>query len=87
MVRAIRVYVLAYPFLFIGVFFLTWVAARLSLGRWARPYLDDPKQIGVWVASQRRHLFTVAVVSLLFMIAVMSFLWWDPLRILEWFAD
>ena len=119
MVRAIRAYALAFPFLFIGVFLLTWIAARLSLGHWPRPYLDDPKHIGVWVdvpyavtgalfnvglpvflvalaviafqafrdASQRKRLVRAAVVSLLFTIAVMAFLWWDPLRIFEWFAD
>src|SRR5215212_1168233 len=110
MVRAIRAYAVGYPYLLVGGFFVTWVAARLSLGHWPRPYLDDPQRIGGWVdvpyamtgvfinvglpafvaalaallyyafrdASRRRHLLTVAAVSLLFMIAAISFLWWDP---------
>jgi hypothetical protein len=119
MVRAIRAYAVGYPFLLVGAFFLTWVAARLSLGHWPRPYLDDPKGIGGWVgvpyamtgvflnvglpafgaalaallysafrdASRRRYLLTAAAVSVLLMIAAISFLWWDPLRIVAWFMD
>lgn len=49
MIRAIRTYALSYPFLLVGAFFVTWIAARLSLGHWPRPYLDDPKTIGAWV--------------------------------------
>jgi hypothetical protein len=119
MVRAIRTYALGYPFFLVGAFFLTWAAARLSLGHWPRYYFDDPERIGGWFnvpyaitgvllnvglptfliavaaliyhafrdASQRRHLLTAATVSVFFMIAAIAFFWWDPLRILEWFAD
>ena len=119
MVRAIRAYAVGYPFLLIGSFLLTWVAARLSLGHWPRPYFDDPKSIGPWVevpysitgvffnlglpafvaalaallyyafrdASQRRYFLTAAAVSVLLMIAAISFLWWDPLQIVAWFMD
>ena len=119
MVRAIRTYALGYPFLLLGAFLLTWVAARLSLGHWPRPYFDDPKRIGGWVdvpyaitsatinvglpafllvlgalifqafrdASQRRYLLRTAAASVVLMIAAICLLWWDPLRIIEWFMD
>lgn len=48
MMRAISVYTLSYPFLLVTGLFTTWGAARLSLGHWPRPSLDDPKQIGGW---------------------------------------
>jgi hypothetical protein len=38
-------------------------------------------------ASGRRHLLAASAVSVLFMLAAISFLWWDPLRIVEWFMD
>lgn len=35
----------SYPALLISSLYVTWFVARLSLGRWPRPYLDDPKYI------------------------------------------
>ena len=49
MVRALRVYTLSYSFALVGALFATWIAARLTLGHWPRPSLDDPKEIGRWV--------------------------------------
>ncbi|MEY2546579.1 MAG: hypothetical protein QOG48_1696 [Verrucomicrobiota bacterium] len=48
MVRAIRIYTLGYPFALVAALFATWFTARVSLGHWPRPSVDDPKQIGGW---------------------------------------
>jgi hypothetical protein len=48
MARALRIYLLSYPFASVASLFCTWFAARFSLGHWPRPYLDDPKQIEGW---------------------------------------
>lgn len=47
--RALRAYALAYPLALPLAFLCTWVAARLTLGHWPRPSLDDPKSIGFQV--------------------------------------
>ena len=48
MLKAIRLYALSFPFALVASLFCTWFAARISLGRWPQPSLDDPKQIGGW---------------------------------------
>ncbi len=119
MLRTIRAYALSYPFALVGAFFCTWVTARLALGHWPRPSLDDPGMINRWVdipyvatgaclviglpifivavgtlvytalrdSAQRKYLLTSAAASVLFMIAAISFLRWDPLQIVNWFMD
>ena len=46
--RALRIYTLTYPFAVEASLFATWFAARLRLGHWPRPSIDDPGQIGGW---------------------------------------
>lgn len=119
MVRAIRAYALGFPFVLPIALYSTWVAARLSLGHWPRPSLDDPKHIGPWVdipyvitrlllivglpifavvvialvyrafrdESRRKNLLLTATASVLFMIAGISFLAWDPFGVGDWFMD
>ena len=49
MIGALRLFAVGFPPAALAAFFTTWVAARLCLGHWPRPYFDDPKALGVWV--------------------------------------
>lgn len=60
--KAIRAYVVAYPFVLLMSFYATWIAGRLTLGHWPRPSLDDPKSIGGLVGVP--YGLTVVLLSL-----------------------
>jgi hypothetical protein len=71
----------AYPWLWLGSVYTTWVVARVSLGRSPRPLLDDPKSTA--------HSVSVALLMLLLPIGFSSILagvWLGASRRLHWNA-
>ncbi len=38
---------LTYSVGLVGSIYVTWICAKFALGRWPRPYLDDPKSIEI----------------------------------------
>lgn len=68
--RWVRRCTLAYPVLLPAALYGTWVIARLSLGRWPRPSIDDPKYINIVVSCA--HSFVIYIV--IFGLPIFAFL-------------
>ena len=81
--RWIRRCTLAYPVLLPAALYGTWVIARLSLGRWPRPSIDDPKSINMVVSCAGSFVFFLVFVGLpIFAVLAVFVLGWGLLRCL-----
>ena len=77
----------AYPWLWLGSVYATWVVARVSLGRSPRPLLDDPKNLSDAVSAT--HSVSVALLMLLLPIgfsSIVAGVWLGAARRLHWNA-
>jgi hypothetical protein len=77
----------AYPWLWLSTVYVTWLVARVSLGRNPRPLLDDPKLLSDTVGTA--HALSVALLMLLLPIGFSSIaagLWLGASRRLHWSA-
>jgi hypothetical protein len=77
----IRRCILAYPVLLPAALYVTWVIARLSLGRWPRPSVDDPKYINMVVSCA--HSFVAYLLGFglpIFVVLAVFALGWGLLR-------
>ena len=73
--------ILAYPVLMPAALYGTWVFARLSLGRWPRPSIDDPDSINMVVSCALFFvLFLIFVGRPIFVVLAVFALGWGLLR-------
>lgn len=59
--KAVQVFVLAYPAMLPASILRTWLVGRLALGYWPRPSLDDPKSIGLLV--KMTYFFAIGLMA------------------------
>jgi hypothetical protein len=77
----IRRCILAYPVLLPAALYATWVIARLSLGRWPRPSIDDPKYINMVVSCAHSFVSYLVLFGLpIFVVLAVFALGWGLLR-------
>lgn len=80
----IRRCILAYPVLLPAALYATWVFARLSLGRWPRTSLDDPKYINMLVSCAHSFVLLLWIVGLpTYVVLAVFTLGWGLLRCLR----
>lgn len=74
-------YTLTYPVLLPAALYTTWVIARLSLGKWPTPSVDDPKYINMVVSCAHSFVLLLGTVGLLIFVVLALFaLGWGLLR-------
>ncbi len=79
--RWIRRCILVYPVLLPVALYGTWVIARLSLGRWPRPSIDDPKYINMVVSCAHSFVAYLLFFGLpIFVVLAVFALVWGLLR-------
>jgi len=77
----IRRCILVYPVLLPAALYGTWLIAGLSLGRWPRPSIDDPKYINMVVSCAHSFALFLGTVGLLIYAVLAVFaLGWGLLR-------
>ena len=82
--RWIRRCILAYPVLLPAALYGTWVIAGLSVGRWPRPYSDDPDSMNMVVTCAIFFVLFLWFIGLpIYAVLVVFALGWALLRCLH----